>query len=470
MGCFMSRNPLGTGIALDHPVDYGRFIDLHRAAKPTTVLGMVDAAKDMGKIGQLKTDLPGIQIIGRVYHPEEGGYAQKPEAQNDTRPMIATPEDVLHQQIDLGHNGSWLHVMNEPSAYLSEDKVRLTVDWLVKFIRLAAPEQCACVLGNLGDGHPDVANGLWPSVWYPFLRELARYPQWMRLGLHFYGPDNVAAVITALNRTCKEVLDIAPPQVVGTEFGVDNMGSGDKANGYQSRGWSGAQFLAWQRSVITGVLRPFIASGQLIGLDTFQWNELWGPFSPAKDKGYQDAYKAAAQAGDLDVPVEVVVSAPLPSFPADFAQRAKSYMVRATDGATTVREKPTRNSSLITTLSPVPSVIQMIDGPDLLPAERVQETIDGRLGVWIPLMIGMTKGWSFSGYLDVQPVTVAPPIVVIPPVTSPERVTWTITVSATYTGTPAEREASKQAWAGLADFVRGIQPSTNVPEVTVSES
>lgn len=309
------RSFLGSGVALDHPGDYGKMIDLHRAVNPTTMLGMVDAAKDLDKIKQFQRDLPGVQIIGRVWHVLEGAYAQPPEGKDDHRLMIATPEDVLHQQIDLGHDGRWLHVMNEPSMYLDPDKVKLTVDWLIKFIRLAAPEKCVSVLGNLADGHPAVANGMWDPVTWPLLIEMAQHPEWAKLGLHFYGPDNVAYVLAALNSTCK-ALRITPPQVVGTEFGVDSTGQGDKANGYHNRQWSGQQFLGWQKVKIQDELRPFIASGQILGVDTFQWSDLWGDFSIAKDKGYQDAYQKAAADGELDVPVEstpIVVTPPAPA-------------------------------------------------------------------------------------------------------------------------------------------------------------
>jgi hypothetical protein len=308
------RSLLGSGIALDHPVDYGKFIDLHRAVNPTTVLGMVDAAKDSDKIRVLQHDLPGVQIIGRVWHDLEGAYAQKPEAPGDNRPMIATPEGILDQQIDLGHNGRWLHVMNEPSMYLSPDKVKLTIDWLIKFIRLAAPEKCASVLGNLADLHPAIINGMWSPMTWPFLQEMALHPDLMKLGLHFYGPDRVTDVITALNKTCKE-LRITPPKVVGTEFGLDSTGQGDKANGYHNRNKTGEQFLQWEAATIQdgNGLKPFLASGQIVGLDTFQWSELWGAFSIAKDKGYQDEYKRTAEDGGLDV--IVVQPQPVPVEP-----------------------------------------------------------------------------------------------------------------------------------------------------------
>lgn len=159
-------------------------------------------------------------------------------------------------------------------------------------------------------------------------------------------------------------------------------------------------------------------------------------------------------------------AAVLPAFPADFDARAKQYMVRATDGATTVRASPSKNASLLTTIAPTPSMIQLIDATDLRPDERVQDTIGDRLGVWLPVMIGSIRGWSFNGYLDVQPVILAPPSEM------PTLVKWSIAMTADYVGTPDERDASKQAWAGLADFVRGyVRPAgQSAPEVIVTES
>ncbi len=153
---------------------------------------------------------------------------------------------------------------------------------------------------------------------------------------------------------------------------------------------------------------------------------------------------------------------PLPDFPTDFDQRAKSYMVRSTDGATTLRAKASRLSDLLTTISPTPGILTLIDAADLKPDERIQETIGDRLGVWLPVQVGQLRGWSFNGYLDVQPVIVLPE-------EPPTLVKWSIAVTADYVGTPDEREASKQAWAGLADFIRQIQPGSGIPEVTVSE-
>lgn len=297
----MTRSFLSAGVALNHVGDYGKLIDIHRAANPTTILGMVDNRKDAGLIAQLRDDLPSTtQVIARVYHPEEGGYAQTPQGKDDHRPMIATPEAVLQDQVLLGKRGMLLHVMNEPSAFLNDEQVEKTVDWLVKFIRLAAPENCACVLGNLADQHPRLVNGLWDPLWWPFLKEIALHPALMRLGLHFYGPDNITRIIGSLIETCRE-LEINSPEIIGTEFGLDSTGQGDKANGYHSRGMSGETFLDWEADAIHDPLRPYIQGGVLLGLNTFQWNLLWGAFSIAQDTGYQNTYKTRAQNGDFDM-------------------------------------------------------------------------------------------------------------------------------------------------------------------------
>ncbi len=79
-------------------------------------------------------------------------------------------------------------------------------------------------------------------------------------------------------------------------------------------------------------------------------------------------------------------------------------------------------------------------------------------------MVGTTiKGWCFNGWLDVQPVKV------VPDPQPDDTVTWTVNIKATYTGKATEREASKQAWAALADFIRQVHPANVVPDVTVSE-
>jgi hypothetical protein len=333
----MPRSFLGSGVALNHVGNYGTMIDLHRAVNPTTMLGMIDNLHDMPLLWGFKNDLPGSQVIARVYHREEGAYAQPPQGKDDHRPMIAKPEDVLNDQESLGHNGMWLHVMNEPSGFLSDEEVEFTVDWLVKFIRLAAPEKCACVLGNLADQHPRIVDGRWASLWNPFLLEMAKYPTLMRLGLHYYGPDPFMRVTDALFESCRD-LQINPPQIVGTEFGLDSTGQGDKANGYHNRGMTGRQYLKWEGEAIQGPLKPLIQSGILLGVDTFQWNILWGDFSPAKDQGYQDAYKETALEGFLDVTVPAAIATPYtPGQLPDTATGGFLYTVKFPKGGSVFR-------------------------------------------------------------------------------------------------------------------------------------
>lgn len=295
------RSVIGSGVALDHTSNFGTLIDIHRAANPTTMLGMVDHIKDADKCRQLQQALPGAQVIARVWHEHEGGYAQPPSGAGDTRSMIATPEGILGQQGHLGQDGLWLHVMNEPSLFMKPFEVQRTIDWLIAFVQAAAPRGVDSVIGNFADGHPAVVGGLWDPVTWPLLRVMAEHPERVRLGLHFYGPDGVADVLTALNETCK-TLGILAPQVVGTEFGLDSTGQGDSKNGYHTR-MDGAAFMVWQRDTVQGALRPFFESGQLIGVDTFQWNPLWGAFNIGKDPVYQQTYQAMGSKGELDVTV-----------------------------------------------------------------------------------------------------------------------------------------------------------------------
>jgi len=154
----------------------------------------------------------------------------------------------------------------------------------------------------------------------------------------------------------------------------------------------------------------------------------------------------------------------LPTFPADFDSRAKAYIVTGTQGAVPVRQKPTRNSALLALVGGAPGLVSLIDVAELQTSERVEETIDTTAGVWLPVMVGTTiKGWCFNGWLDVQPVKV------VPDPQPDDTVTWTVNIKATYTGKITEREASKQAWAALADFIRQVHPANVVPDVTVSE-
>jgi hypothetical protein len=207
----------------------------------------------------------------------------------------------------------------------------------VKFIRLAAPEKCACVLGNLADQHPRIVDGRWASLWNPFLLEMAKYPTLMRLGLHYYGPDPFMRVTDALFESCRD-LQINPPQIVGTEFGLDSTGQGDKANGYHNRGMTGRQYLKWEGEAIQGPLKPLIQSGILLGVDTFQWNILWGDFSPAKDQGYQDAYKETALEGFLDVTVPAAIATPYtPGQLPDTATGGFLYTVKFPKGGSVFR-------------------------------------------------------------------------------------------------------------------------------------
>lgn len=192
--------------------------------------------------------------------------------------------------------------------------------------------------------------------------------------------------------------------------------------------------------------------GQLL----FAWNGnlQWQEFDVSEAETFQ---------GLLEVYVNQPPSvSSLPAFPADFDDRAKSYLVRATDGATTVRKLPSQNSDMLTTISPVPGIYTLINAADLKPEERVQQTIGDQLGVWLPVVVGSIKGWSFNAYLDIVPV------VVNPPQPEPTLVKWQIVID--YQGTAEQRETSRQQWLAMDTFLRlnaiaNVQPVQTIRAV-----
>jgi hypothetical protein len=125
--------------------------------------------------------------------------------------------------------------------------------------------------------------------------------------------------------------------------------------------------------------------------------------------------------------------------------------VRGNQGSVNVRLAPSSTSALVALIPATPTIIKMIDGVQLRASERVQETINNQAGVWLPVMAGFNIGWAFSAYLDVQPVIVAPPPVIVEP-PAPQVVKWQVVID--YEGSPEQLEASRQAWTGMNTFLR----------------
>src|SRR6185369_10386383 len=176
--------------------------------------------------------------------------------------------------------------------------------------------------------------------------------------------------------------------------------------------------------VLTQAYLPLNATAHLFSVgDKHPGNSQWRRFDLKNNAVFWNKLEALAADGRFRLRYwygEGFTTPSLPAFPLDFDTRAKPYLVRGTDGATSVRVSPGKTSASLTTIAPTPAIINVIDAAELRPDERVQETIGDRLGVWLPVGIGSVRGWSFNGYLDVQPVTIPP--VVIPPV--PTKVKW----------------------------------------------
>lgn len=318
---------------------------------------------------------------------------------------------------------------------------------------------------------PRINNGQKPLA---YAAPHAYFPSW---GLQSGHTDRPAEIVRRLN---SEALKLDPdyiPISIG-ETGaqaMDAMGRiSDSGAGYVGLVGSEAYAVLFGDVLVKAFL-PLNAVAHLYCLgDKHPGNSQWRRFDLYNNTVFWNKLETLAADGRFRLPYwygEGYMTTPTVAFPSDFEARAKSYMVGGTDGATRVRVSPNTASAQLTTIPPTPMVIKLIAAADLRPEEKVQETISGRVGTWLPVKIGSIQGFAFSAYLSIQPVTPSPPIVVIPPVVvPPEPVTWTIAVSVAYSGTVEEREASKEAWAGLADFLRHTSPNGQVPEVTVSES
>lgn len=292
-------------------------------------------------------------------------------------------------------------------------------------------------------------------------------------GLQSGHTDRPAEIVRRLKSDALKIDPAYVPISIG-ETGVIAMDSNghisDAEAGFVGQIGSEA-YAALYGDVLTKAFLPLNATGHLFALgDKHPGNSQWKRFDLYKNKVFWDKLEILAADGRYRLSRWYgagfsVPSPTTPTFPTDFDTRAKKYMVRATDGATTVRHLPNRLSAPLTTIAPTPSITTLIDAADLRAGERVQETINDRLGVWLPVQIGSVKGWVFNGYLDVQPVIVSPPPVELPPL---DLVKWQVVIQCQ--GTTEQRAAHKQMWSAVSTFLKqGLTEVQPTQDITVKD-
>jgi len=465
-----------------------------------------------GMAQSYRRKLPNTNVVARNWGLVEGG--------DENTYAKLSPAAWLEKRLPEATDGIYLYTGNEAG---------IAPEWHIELMRLIISRKLTharLVICNTAVGTPKVIDDWKLPVMKEFFQLLDAHRDQFVLGLHEYfsgiapsgfvggypdgswkdgstnlhpnyehranWPEDASNIgmlwhcgrFTVVNAAAKS-FGVMPPRILVTEHGADDLSDVSPwakkfplTDGYLNhRGWKSLggmwarllpgrtmqqAFFENVRYIKNAVYAHFPnVEGQLI----FTWSNKsdWNQFDVSKADEFMGLLED--EVGNAAPPV--IVPPALPAFPTDFDARAKSYMAHGTQGSTPVRAKPSRNSTLLALIAPSPGVFQMIDAADLLPGERVTETVGNVLGVWLPVMIGTAiRGWAFNGFLNVQPVVKVEP----EPETEPETVTWTVAITATYSGTISEREASKQAWAGLADFIRDVHPVGNTPEVTVSES
>lgn len=310
----MSQSIIGSNCALRYLKAYQAHVDYWRQVNPAFQVAFIDKPEHTIYIEQYAQSLPDSMIVARIYHPLDGGFHLAPTGAGDTRHYVSSPVEYLSAYGWLGRKRNIiLNVFNEPNANGSPDEMLRLTSWFIEYIPMAASSETKSVLFNWADRNPKIINGMMDSAFDNVLRLMAVHPELFYMGMHFYGPDELASHLDSYVSRCKH-LGIKPPRVIGTEFGIDSTGGVER--GYKSRPNYVNIYAQWQETVVKGSLAPHIKSGVLVGLTVFQEGNSGGfeDFDTENDTAYKTEIKRAALAGELS-PVITPPAPPPPTVP-----------------------------------------------------------------------------------------------------------------------------------------------------------
>lgn len=429
----MTPSLLGINYSIDHTAEPDKRDKFHAALAPAYSVAMVDSAKDKARIFDEQFIFKETTIIGRIWHPMQGGFHLKPTGAGDeNKEFVASPEDVANEMGDLGISGkSWAYVLNEPMGNGDPANLDRLAKWLTLWMDKSIPQKRRSVMFNWGDREPAIENGMWQTRWHGHLKRMALHPELFCVGMHFYGPDDLTLHLAAYVKTC-EHLGITPIPVIATEFGVDTD-AGSATNGYHSRGWDGNKMGQWIEGAITGDLAPFIRSGVLVGLCLFTWSNQpdWSAFDISRDLTLQSHLLDAKQRGIFDPPAPKKTTTTVPIvklFPSDFATRSIERWVKGKSTAQYIRKYPYVAAERLYVLDTIGSRCDIIPSHALRLEETVVETINGRTGTWIPIKCNSYEGFMWDGDIVVTVIPdrvatsenpVAEPVLPFPAVPAP---------------------------------------------------
>ena len=311
-------NPFGFNVHLRYMKDYGKFMQRMTALQPAVLTVMVDD-QEPGKEDQtvyikaLADALPKTLIVARVKHRMDGGYHTKPRTVPDY--WVASPTNFLNKWGHLGRDNMTLYALNEPSGKVNDaETIDRLVRWCVEVMGEAAKRGISLTLPNFGTGLPDLGlTGQWDYTFDPILKSLSQYRQLHYIGLHEYLPGEpyrVGRLMFMMGRC--QTLNIEPPKIIITEFGVDDDGSGDKRNGYKSRGWSGDFYMRTLADTYKRTYSSFVGSGKIVGTCLFSYGNSggWDSFDVENDQSFFDTLQTLVNSGGLTPTKPIPVQPP----------------------------------------------------------------------------------------------------------------------------------------------------------------
>lgn len=258
---------IGMNAHLPYLRDWSLFIARMQALNPALMVGYIDNMNDAKLITRLREALPSAAIVARLYHPQDGAFHLK---RADGAEWVASPSDTINWLQVLGDGGQFISLLNEPGT--AENTLRLTT-WLRDCMAIASGRGKRLAVANFSTGTPAIENGQWAEAFDPLLRSISGTDH--ALGVHEYLPGEPYRVgrLNAALKRC-EKLNIAPPQIFVTEFGVDT--DGGVTSGYKSRGWAGDVYANMLCDTARRFYLPLAQAGIFGGAAVFSYGNSGG--------------------------------------------------------------------------------------------------------------------------------------------------------------------------------------------------
>lgn len=288
---------IGFNAHLPYIRDWALFINRMQALNPALMVAYIDNMNDAPLVTRLQAIIPDTLIVARLYHPQDGAFHLK---RADGAEWVASPVDTINWLQDLGNGGQFISLLNEPGT--GENTLRLTT-WLRDCMAIASGRGKRLAVANFSTGTPAIENGQWVEAFDALLRSISGTEH--ALCVHEYLPGEpyrVGRLLTALKRC--EKLNIAPPQIFVTEFGVDTEGG--IFSGYRSRGWAGDVYAGALCEVARRVYLPLAQSGVFGGAAVFSYGNSggWEAFDVEGDQAFFDALMKLTPRYKAIVPVK----------------------------------------------------------------------------------------------------------------------------------------------------------------------